>query len=240
MTQASRFESLQLRRHNQPSTPMRFRSSIPSCGPSTNAAVASASASIAPEATTVALATAGLPRQYAGQNVMRTSAGGPAFVIAGRAHRLVRDAKRSDQLVLTSRMANPDGPRRALFVRSSQIQVAAGIDGEIPERLEFARSHIHCQAFRHGAKVERQGSAQSDGPSIRIEADVPVADIVIGCARRVDDRSGAMFAVESARLHTVADCGVERAAGHLRHRQCELHGFVEDRARRRRRAGLRR
>ncbi len=76
--------------------------------------------------------------------------------------------------------------------------------------------------------------------SIRIEQDIAVADIVIGRACALHDRSGAMFPVEAARLHPMADGRIERAAGLLRHHQREPHGFVEDRARRHRRAGLRR
>ena len=57
------------------------------------------------------------------------------------------------------RMANPDRPRRALRVRSSQIQVAAGIDGEILERLELARGRIDGEALGHRAQVERQRTA---------------------------------------------------------------------------------
>ncbi len=75
---------------------------------------------------------------------------------------------------------------------------------------------------------------------IRIELHVAVADVSSQSHRAADDLPGAMFAVEAARLHRVADGRVERAAALLRHHQREPHRFVEDRARRHRHADLRR
>src|ERR1035437_2362709 len=103
-------------------------------------------------------------------------AGSPALVIARRAHRLVGDTQGIDQLVAAPRMAYPDRPWGAPRVRSSQIQVAAGIYGKIPEPRELARGRVHGEALRHGAEVERQAAAQRDGFSIRIELHVAVAD----------------------------------------------------------------
>ena len=80
-----------------PSTPSAIQQSMPSSGPRTKAAVASASANIAPDATTVALATAGRGSGARVQNVMFAPCAvlrlESAFVIAGRAHRLVRNAE---------------------------------------------------------------------------------------------------------------------------------------------------
>src|SRR5450759_3896072 len=132
-------------------------------------------------------------------------AGSPAPEIARRAHRRAGAAQRIDPPVAAPRMAYPDRPWGAPRVRSSQIHVAAGGDGKIPEPRELARRRVHGEALRHGAEVERQAAAQRDGFSIRIELHVAVADIVIGRDRGADDLSGAMFPVETARLHPMAD-----------------------------------
>jgi hypothetical protein len=56
-------------------------------------------------------------------------------------------------------MVNADGPGFALRARSSQIEVAAGIDCKILERLELASGRVYGEAFRHRAQVERQRTA---------------------------------------------------------------------------------
>src|ERR1700733_10941340 len=122
-------------------------------------------------------------------------------------------------------MANPDMPRRALGVRASQIEVASGIDGEVPERLQLARSGVDRETFRHRAEVKRQRAAQSDSSPIRIEEDMTIVDIIVVYDRSTHDRSGTMFPIESTLLHPVADGGVERAAALLGQHQCESHGF---------------
>ena len=96
-----------------PSTPCRSRSLRPSAGPSTNAAVASASASIALGATTVTLAT---PRGDAPVRGSRMWCSDPPsghrrpLVVPRRAHSLVRDAHRIDQLTVDSGMTDADRP----------------------------------------------------------------------------------------------------------------------------------
>ena len=52
---------------------------------------------------------------------------------------------------------------------------------------------------------------------IRIELHIPVADVVIRRDRTVDDLARAMFPVEAARLHPLADRRVECAAAFFSH-----------------------
>src|SRR5580700_3870517 len=152
------------------------------------------------------------------------------FVIAGGADCLVRHAEGRDQFVVLEGMANADRPWGFVLVQSAQIEVASGIDGEIFERLELAGGGIDGESFRDGPEIERQRTKQGDGFSIRIEMDVAIADLVIRSNRAADDLAGAMLPVEAARLHAMADGGVERAAGLRRDHKCEAHGFIEDRA----------
>ena len=75
---------------------------------------------------------------------------------------------------------------------------------------------------------------------IGIEVHVAIADRARpSSSARSDDASGAIVAVEAARLHLVADGRIERAAALLGDRQRELDRFVQHRAHRHRDAGLR-
>ena len=83
-------------------------------------------------------------------------------------------------------MADADGPRDAVGVAAAKIEIAAGVDGKVPERLQLARGRVHGEPLRDGAEVQRQRAAERDRSSIRIHMDVPIA----GARHRAGTASG--------------------------------------------------
>jgi len=73
-------------------------------------------------------------------------------------------------------MANADGPRFPGGVSSRQIQISAGVDRVMFERLQFARRQIDRESLRDGAKIQHQRTPQGDGLRVRIELHVAVTD----------------------------------------------------------------
>jgi len=67
------------------------------------------------------------------------------LLIARRAYRFIRHLQRGNQFALLPGMPDPNPPWSALLVRSSQIEIAAGIDGELPQRSQFTGAQIHRQ-----------------------------------------------------------------------------------------------
>src|ERR1039458_8682540 len=102
-------------------------------------------------------------------------------------------------------MTNADGPGSAAFIQAAQIEIAASIDDEVLEGHEIARGRIYGEAFRDSAKVERQRAAQGNGASIGIQFDIAIADIVIAFGCVANEFASAVFAIEAARLHAMAD-----------------------------------
>ncbi len=72
-------------------------------------------------------------------------------------------------------MADADGPRDAVRVAAAEIEIAAGVDGEILKGLQLAGGRIHRESLRDGAQVQRQRAAERDRSSVRIHVDVPIA-----------------------------------------------------------------
>ena len=79
--------------------------------------------------------------------------GSPPFVIARGTDRAVGNAERIDQFVVAARMADSNGPRLAVWVASSEIEIAARIDRKILEGSKLTRSEIDRQPLGHGPKI---------------------------------------------------------------------------------------
>ena len=126
-----------------------------SSGSRTNAAVASASASIALGATTVALAT-----PLAALAAARIENMLPALIVARGAHGPVGNPETVDQIAGGTRMADAGRPWLASGVAAAQIKIPAGIDGEIAEWLQFARGGVDGQPLGDRAQVKRQRTPQ--------------------------------------------------------------------------------
>src|SRR5580692_8899476 len=93
------------------------------------------------------------------------SGGCSTLVITRRAHRPVRDADRTDQLLawivlcfnFWSRMIDPNRPRYTSRIRSAQIEIAACVDREISKGMQLAHRHVHREPLHHSPKIENQG-----------------------------------------------------------------------------------
>ena len=116
----------------------------------------------------------------------------------------------------------PTDHGRAAGLRAAEIQIAAGVDGEI------------ARAARARARPDRSASPLATAPRSstsgrravivrrdRIEAHVAVARAPRRAGAGSTHRAGAIVAVETARFHVVADRRIERAAGLLGHRDRE-------------------
>ena len=152
------------------------------------------------------------------------------FVVARSADRQVRDLDRPDQPVVVPGMADADRPWPALAVAPAEIEVAAGVDREIPERPQFLRREVDGQSLGHGAEIEHQGAQVGDGALCGVEADIPErgAGICRGLASLFLAR--AIVSIESTGRHPAADSGIEGPAGFLCDGQGELDRLVENRA----------
>ena len=128
MAQSPRFEPLQIRRNDQALHAHALQKRDTFLGPSTNAAVASASASIARR------------NHRRARHRVEARPGARIERCAERPSRNRRrciqpDSKRAACRSVHPPAAGAESPRtrRAVLVRAAQIQVAAGIDGEIHE-----------------------------------------------------------------------------------------------------------
>src|ERR1035438_4176751 len=126
----------------------------------------------------------------------------PPFIVARRAYRLVNDAQGMAQFMVAPRVSNPDRPGGALRVRASKKKIAAGVNAEIPERLELPPGRVDSQALSHCAKVEQQRTAQGDGSPLGIEQHIAIAHVALGCDAGTDNLSGAKLAIEADRKST--------------------------------------
>ena len=107
-------------------------------------------------ATTVTLATACAEAPVDGiENVVVCGFGwSAALVVAGRAYGAIGDANGIDEFAVAAGVTDADGPGLVIRIATAQIEIAAGIDGEVLENGELARSEIHGEAFGNGAEVE--------------------------------------------------------------------------------------
>src|SRR6266550_309424 len=160
-------------------------------------------------------------------DVVAVLAGAPALVISRRAPGQVGNAERVDQLMVEAWMTYSDRPLFAVRIAPTEIEVTAGIDRKVLERPQLARGHIDCEPFRNRAEIENQRAAERDRLSIRIQVNVSIAHGAARLQAGSDDLAGAIFAAEAARLHVMADGGIEGAPGLLRHGQREVDRFVE-------------
>ena len=133
-----------------------------------------------------------------------------------------------------SRVSNSDGPGRTYGVVAAQIEVAARIDDEIAQPLQFARCHVDSKPFGDRSQIQHERAIQGDRPRAGIKLNVAISSGIIRFQRRSHSTSRAVFLVETERLHGIADRGVECASGFVGYRDGKLHGFVEDVTRRHR------
>ena len=125
-------------------------------------------------------------------------------------------------------MADSNRPGLAFGVQSAQIEIAAGVDGEIAEGRELTGGHVDGETFRDGAQIQRQRPEQRDGSVIRIDVNILVADIVSKSSVAPHCFAGAMFTIETALFHAMAHGRVKRAVGFFGYGQCEPDGFEQN------------
>src|SRR5436190_5889893 len=104
-------------------------------------------------------------------------AGHRAFVVAGGADGPIRDAQRVDQLAVAARMPDADGPCGARGIAAAEIEVAAGVDGEVGVRLELAGGGVDSEPLGYGPEIERQRPRQRDRPRRGVEDHVAVGGV---------------------------------------------------------------
>jgi len=56
-------------------------------------------------------------------------------------------------------MPDADGPGFAQPICSSHVQIAAGVDGEISEGLEFLRGGVNRESFGDGSEIGNERTA---------------------------------------------------------------------------------
>ena len=152
---------------------------------------------------------------------------GPPLVVAGGAHRGIRDGEVAKDAIL-ARVADACAPRPTAGSAPAKIEVASSIDGKVPERRQLARREVDREALGDRAQIQDERPHHGNRTAPGIEAEVAIG----GRDRRVDralDRcAGAVVAIEAAALQHVADCRIERAAGRLGNRYGKPHRLEED------------
>src|SRR5579862_4133627 len=123
-------------------------------------------------------------------------------------------------------MAYADRPAIAGGIAPAEIEIAAGVNGEVAERPEFASGGVDRESFRHGTEIDRKRTAQRDRPRVSVDLDVAIS-------WRFADAAGAVEGVVSRRSGGIGRCGIERAAGVLGDGQCEADGLEDGRTCRR-------
>ena len=156
--------------------------------------------------------------------------GGSALIVARSAHGPVGHANGVNQFVVAARMTNADGPRLAVRVEATEIEVATGVDGKIGERLKLACGEIDRQSLGDRTEIENQGAEQCDGLAIRVETNISIVDGISGFNRGSDILARTILAVESARLHRVTDGWIKCAVAFPCDRHSKMNCFVQDRA----------
>jgi len=152
------------------------------------------------------------------------------LVIARGTYGAAGDAQRIDQFILSARMADSDRPRFALWIAAPELELAARIDGKIPERLKLTRGEIDRQALGDRPQVQDQRPKQRNRSVVGVNANIPITDRSAGIESAFDFSATAMLSIEAARFHGVADGWVEGACALLSHRQRKSRCFEEDRA----------
>ena len=166
--------------------------------------------------------------------------GTSALIVAGCAHRAIRNVERIAQGVGQTRVPNSHRPWPASLVAPANVHIASRVDREIPEGAKFVCSHIDRQPLGDGAKIEQQRAKQRNCLAIRIEAHISIRCRSAARGSDSDRTAAAILAVESARLHRGAHRRIESSPGLLGHRQRKPNCFVEDSAGRNRDADRRR
>lgn len=166
-------------------------------------------------------------------------AGNFPLVVAGRAHRTVRDANGIDQRVRIARVADADRPRGAIRPAPSQVQITAGVDAVAPARLQLARRHVDRQTFGDRSQIQNQWAGEYDGPPVGIQPNVAIADRASWREVGSNRVTRAALPIEPLTLHLEADRWIEGPASLLGNRHGKPHRFVEDLADGHRHADLR-
>src|SRR6185312_2320590 len=122
-------------------------------------------------------------------------------------------------------MPDTDGPWLVEAICSSHVQIAAGVDGEIPEGLEFLRGGIDGESFGDGSEVRNQWAAECDRSAMRIELDVAPGGVRGGLDTEMNGGAAAMFAIEATRHHEMSGGGVECASGFFGDQKGEPNGL---------------
>src|SRR5690349_5745035 len=134
------------------------------------------------------------------------------LVVARRAHRHVRPAKRFKPPGPTTRMTDPDRPRLIVRVVAGEIEVAARVDREVRERatLELPRCHIDRESFRDRPEVEKEWTCEHDSSLIDVQRDVAIGGVAVALERCPNDCAAPMLTIEAACLELEPDRRIER------------------------------
>jgi hypothetical protein len=124
-------------------------------------------------------------------------------------------------------VANANRPWAAVRISSAKIQVAAGIDRKILERVKLARRSVDREPFGHGTQVQQQRPVERDGAPHGIHFDVTIGHVTAADAI-LNDPSSAVFAIEPSCFHVTTDGGIERARGVRGDEKRELNRFKQD------------
>src|SRR5690348_1139645 len=102
-------------------------------------------------------------------------------------------------------MTNANRPGLPVTVCPGQVKVAAGVDGEVTQRRQFARGEIDREPLRYRSEVQEQRPAQRDRLRILVDGHIAEAHAF----RRIDEGgdalAGSVLAVEAAALKRGAD-----------------------------------
>jgi hypothetical protein len=163
--------------------------------------------------------------------VLVWSSGHAANVVARRADGHVRGAPRLEHLVPFAWMADADRPRLALGVQTRDVQVSTRVDGEVPQVAKLACREIDRHAFGDTTKIEHECTLDRDRLCILVDMHVAVAGVMVDALGKPHDGSGAVFPIETALGHDVADGRIEGTRGDLGHVQRKSDDLEEHRTR---------
>jgi hypothetical protein len=125
-------------------------------------------------------------------------------------------------------MADPDPPRLPLVIRPSEVEIAAGIDGEIAGGCEFACGEVDGQSFGDPAEVEKKRPMQRNRPRRLVEADIAEAHAGGWLHEWCEHLAASMLAIEAALLQRGSDRRIECAITRFGHAQREADRFEEE------------
>src|ERR1019366_6495908 len=137
-------------------------------------------------------------------------------------------------------MTNAHRPGLSVDVVPAEVEVAPGVHGEVLEGREFAGGDIDGETLRDRAEIEHERLEQRHGPRLGVEKHVAPRDPVeeTRCNARRRGLARLVVAIESTRLHPLADRRIERAGALLSHRERETYRLIEHATHGHRRADL--